>query len=68
MAQVAASWRLSNAQYEEDLDLVCDCGADWDVFEGSVVGISGATGMVGTFLVDVLMRKRLRDGLDVRVL
>lgn len=68
MAQVVAPWRLSDERYVEDLDLVCGCGVDWGVLEGSVVGISGATGMVGTFLVDVLMRKRLTDGLDVRVL
>ena len=68
MAQVAASLRLAHPQYVEDLDLVCASGVEWGVFEGATVGISGATGMVGTFLVDVLMRKRLRDGLDVCVL
>lgn len=60
--------RLSLSLYAEDLEIACSCGARWDVLDGSTVGISGATGMVGTFLTDVLMRKRLVDGLDVRVL
>lgn len=71
MAQIGADGgckRLRLHAYLEDLDLVCACGANWDVLEGKTVGISGATGMVGAFLVDVLLRKRAVDGLDVRVL
>lgn len=68
MAQVGYAGRLSHPLYVEDLAFVCDCGADWSVLDGATVGISGATGLVGTFLVDVLMRKRMRDGLDVSVL
>ena len=68
MAQVGERCRLSLPSYAQDLDLVCSCGANWDVLVGMTVGVSGATGMVGTFLVDALMRKRSRDGLDVCVL
>ena len=60
--------RLDNPLYQEDLARVAACGVDWSALDGSTVAISGATGMVGTFLVDVLMRKAREDGLDVLVL
>ena len=59
--------RLEHPLYLEDLDAVASCGIDWSALEGSTVGISGATGMVGTFLIDLLMRKAHEDGLDVLV-
>ncbi len=59
--------RLDHPLYQEDLDCVAACGIDWSVLDGSTVTISGATGMVGTFLVDVLMHEACKDGLDVRV-
>lgn len=60
-------YRLNHPLYAEDLELVSACGADWDVLDGAIVGISGATGMVGTLLVDALMHKVHAGELDVRV-
>ncbi len=59
--------RLQSAAYVADLDLVAASGVDWQVLDGATVGIAGATGMVGTFLTDVLMRKARAGELDVRV-
>ena len=59
--------RLDNPLYAEDLELVASCGADWDVLNGATVGVSGATGMVGTLLVDALMHMARTGRLDVRV-
>lgn len=59
--------RLDHPLYQEDLARVAACGADWSALEGATVGISGATGMVGTFLVDVLMKMAAEGALDVRV-
>ena len=64
----ATASRLSHPLYLEDLDLVCAANLGWEALDGTTVAVSGATGMVGTFLVDALMRKRALDGLDVRVL
>jgi len=50
--------RLENSLYLEDLDYVGGAASiDWSVLEGRRIAISGATGTVGTFLVDVLMRR-----------
>lgn len=51
--------RLKNALYLGDLDATLDAPfVDWDRLKGRRVAISGATGTVGTFLVDLLMRGR----------
>ncbi len=49
--------RLDSAGYVAELDAVCALGLPWDALAGKTVAISGATGMIGAFLVDVLMRK-----------
>ncbi|MDO4797353.1 MAG: NAD(P)-dependent oxidoreductase [Coriobacteriales bacterium] len=59
--------RLGNPLYVEDLELVASCGANWSVLDGATVGVSGATGMVGTLLVDALMHMARTGRLDVRV-
>ncbi|MBR3225776.1 MAG: NAD-dependent epimerase/dehydratase family protein [Atopobiaceae bacterium] len=63
-----ATGRLAHPLYLQDLDLVRTADLGWDDLDGCVVAVSGATGLVGTFLVDVLMRRRELDGTDVRVL
>ncbi len=59
--------RLEHPLYLEDLETVASCGADWSQFEGATIGISGATGMVGTFLIDMLMQKVRAGGFDVSI-
>lgn len=51
--------RLKNALYLEDLEAAASCSSvDWSALEGKKIAISGATGAVGTFLVDLLMARR----------
>ena len=49
--------RLNCPEYIADLDKVCSLLLPWEKLAEKTVVISGATGMIGTFLVDVLMRK-----------
>ena len=58
--------RYTNPLYMEDVDRVAGLDLPWEKLRGSQVLISGATGLVGTFLVDVLLRKD-EDGLDCTV-
>lgn len=60
--------RLAQPLYVQDLDWVASTDVNWDALDGATVAVSGATGMIGAFLIDVLMYKRHRDGVDVRVL
>lgn len=55
-----------NKLYLEDVDYVAGLGLPWEKLKDSSILISGATGLVGSFLVDVLMRKN-EDGLNCKV-
>ncbi len=55
-----------NPMYLEDIVKVANLDLPWDKLQGRSVLISGATGLVGSFLVDVLMEKN-EKGLDCTV-
>ena len=59
--------RLGCAEYIAELDVVCALELPWEKLAGKRVAISGATGMIGAFLVDVLMRKNDLSGLGCDV-
>lgn len=46
-----------NGLYIEDLDYVANLNLPWEKLKGKKILISGATGLVGSFLIDVLMKK-----------
>lgn len=46
---------LENKQYLEDLQTVSSLPLPWEKLEGRSILISGATGMIGSTLIDVLM-------------
>ncbi len=54
----------NSAIYKEDIDYVTGLDLPWEKLEKKTVLMSGATGMIGSFLIDVLMNKK---DLDVRV-
>lgn len=60
--------RLGNSLYREDLDAICAASIGWDALRGKTIAISGATGMIGTVLVDALLRKNDQDSLGLSVL
>ena len=55
-----------NDLYKEDIDYVAELELPWDKFQDGSILMSGATGLVGSFLVDVLMRKN-ENGLNCKV-
>lgn len=52
--------------YMEDITYVADLDLPWEKMKDKSILISGATGLVGTFLVDVLMKKN-EAGLNCKV-
>jgi len=46
---------LKNNLYRFDIEMVANNNVPWEKLNNQSVLISGATGMVGSFLVDVLM-------------
>lgn len=55
-----------NPLYMEDLMCVADLNLPWKKLQDKSILISGATGLVGSFLVDVLMQKN-ETGLNCKV-
>lgn len=47
----------ANNLYKEDLDYVAELKLPWEKLQDKCILVTGATGLVGSFLVDVLMRK-----------
>lgn len=44
--------------YDRDIKYVCNLDLPWDKLQNKTVLISGASGMIGTFLIDVLMKRK----------
>ena len=55
-----------NTMYQEDLQKVASLPLPWEKLQGAGVLITGASGMIGSFLTDVLMYKNT-EGLGCRV-
>ena len=56
-----------NTLYMEDVHFVGSLQLPWEKFKGRTLMLSGATGMIGSFLVDVLLEKNLDDDLNCTV-
>ena len=51
-------------KYIEDIKCVAGLDFPWDKLKGKSVMLSGATGLIGSFLIDVIMEKNASDGLN----
>lgn len=56
---------LDNQLYQEDIASVANADLDWARFKNKSILITGASGMIGTFLIDVLMSKSQELHCDV---
>ena len=50
---------IKNSLYKEDLDKIASCDINWDKLKNKSILITGATGLIGTFLIDLLMYRNL---------
>ncbi len=58
---------IQDPRYQQDLQQAAACLPDWDCLRGRSIMISGATGMIGSFLVDLLMHQNQYAGLDCQI-
>lgn len=54
-------------EYREDIRCVLEMPLEWERFRGKSVMISGATGMIGRFLIDVLMELNCSQDLSCEI-
>ena len=57
----------SHHLYLEDVQLTANLNLSWDKLKDSTILISGASGLIGTFIIDVLMHKNLHEGLNCKI-
>ncbi len=58
---------IESEQYCEDVLRIANLPLPWEKLHGENVLLTGASGLIGTFLIDVLMRKNTYDGLGARI-
>ena len=56
-----------NGKYMEDVVRTGETELPWEKLQGKRLMLSGATGMIGSFLADVILEKNRREGLDCTV-
>ncbi len=59
---------ITSDMYVKDVKRVADLPLPWDRLQGKNILLTGASGLIGTFLVDVLMEKNVVDSLRVKIL
>ena len=57
----------NNDLYLEDVRYVADLDLPWEKLQDKSILISGATGLVGSFLIDVLLQKNASEGMSCRI-
>ena len=51
----------------EDIDLVAGMDLPWEKLRGGNILLSGATGLIGSFLIDVIMEKNVREDMNCTI-
>jgi len=57
-----------NELYRQDVSMTAETDLPWEKLQGRSVLISGATGLIGSFLVDVLMERNLTENMRCQVI
>lgn len=56
-----------NENYMEDVHFVAGLNLSWNKLKNKSIMLSGATGLIGSFLVDVILSKNISDNLNCNV-
>lgn len=56
-----------NMYYMEDVQKISGLNLPWDKLNNKSIMLSGATGLIGSFFVDVIMEKNKKEGLNCSV-
>lgn len=58
---------FENMQYRDDIKYIADFSIPWEKLQGKYILISGATGLVGSCLVDTIMYRNYNYGMNCTV-
>lgn len=59
---------INNKLYLEDIQNTAQKNLPWNDFQNSSILITGASGLLGTYLIDVLMLKNKKENLNCRII
>ncbi|MBO4780639.1 MAG: NAD-dependent epimerase/dehydratase family protein, partial [Selenomonadaceae bacterium] len=59
---------IKHELYAADISSIADENLPWEKLAGKTLLLTGATGLIGTLIVDVLMKKNRDDNLNVTIL
>lgn len=59
---------INNYIYNEDLNKVCKINVPWEKLIDKTLIISGANGLIGSFLIDVIMKKNIESNLNCTII
>ncbi len=59
--------RFSSAAYQDDINNICLFDLPWDQLKGKRILFSGATGLIGTCFVDVIMCRNLQYNSETEI-
>lgn len=57
-----------NNLYIEDIEAVATMPLPWNILSNKSLMLSGSTGLIGSFLIDVIMSKNQQEGLNCRII
>jgi len=58
---------LNHLLYEDDIKILSNLDISWEMLHNKSILITGATGMIGTLLVDVLMERNLQFHSNIQI-
>ena len=58
---------LSIPEYREDVEYVASLPLPWEKLKGKGIMITGASGLIGSFLIDVLMSRNARNDMNCKI-
>ncbi|WP_086313934.1 hypothetical protein A5821_001483 [Enterococcus sp. 7F3_DIV0205] len=56
-----------NAYYQKDIEKVISAEIDWTQLQGKSILVIGASGMLGTFLIDCLMEQNIKKNYNISI-
>ena len=57
----------SSSLYKHDIHTAASCNIGWDKLKNKKILITGATGLIGTFLIDVLMSRNINNNDNITI-
>ncbi len=59
---------IRNDLYWKDVRRISDLSYEWDALRNQTILITGSNGMIGSFFIDIIMDKNVRENLQCRVI